>query len=49
MYVDNANLIMQYLSIQRSDLEIGHTVTTVKISRSFLLYAMNELMYVMQS
>ena len=26
----------------------GHTVITVRISRSFLWYAMNELMHVMQ-
>ena len=33
MYVDCANLIMRYLTIQRSDLEIQHTVATVRISR----------------
>ena len=48
MHADRANLIMQYLSIRRSDMEIEHTVTTVRISRSFLCYAMNELMHVMQ-
>ena len=48
MHVDRANLIMWYLSIRRSDLELGHTVITVRISRSFLYYAMNELMHVMQ-
>ena len=35
MYVNCANLIMRYLSIRRSDLETGHTVATVRISRSF--------------
>ena len=48
MHANGANLIMRYLSIQRFNLEIGHTVTTIKISRSFLCYEMNELMYVMQ-
>ena len=48
MHVDRANLIMWYLLIQRSDLETEHTVVTVRISRSFLRHAMNELMHVMQ-
>ena len=48
MHVDRANLIMRYLSIQRSNLEIKHTVAIVRISRSFLWYAMKELMHVMQ-
>ena len=48
MHADHENLIMWDLSIRRSDLEIGHTVTIVRISRSFLWYAMNELMHVMQ-
>ena len=48
MQVDHANLIMQYLSIQWFDLETGHTVATVRISKSFLWYAMNDLMHVMQ-
>ena len=48
MHVNRANLIMRYLSIQWSDLETGHTVVIVKIWRSFLWYAMNELMHVMQ-
>ena len=48
MQVDHANLIMQYLSIQWSDLETGHTVATVRTSKSFLWYAMNDLMHVMQ-
>ena len=39
---------MQYLSIQLFDLETGHTVVTVRISRLFLWYAMNELIPVMQ-
>ena len=36
MRADCANLIMRYLSIRWSDLETGHTVVTVRISRSFL-------------
>ena len=48
IHVDRVNLIMRYLSIRRSNLELGHTVMTVRISRSFLCYAMNEFMHVMQ-
>ena len=48
MHVDRANLIMRYLSIRWSDLETRNTVVTARISRSFLWYAMNELMHVMQ-
>jgi len=48
MHADCENLIMWYLSIRQSNLEIGHTVATVRISRSLLGYAMNELMHVMQ-
>ena len=48
MQVDCANLIMQYLSIRQSDLEIEHTIMTVRISRSFSWYEINELMHVMQ-
>ena len=48
MYVDCANLIVRYLSIWRSDLETGHIVVIVRISRSFSRYAMNKLMHVMQ-
>jgi len=40
MHADRANLIMWYLSIRRSNLEIRHTVATVRTSRSFLWYAM---------
>ena len=36
MHVDRANLIMRYLLIQWSDLEIGHNVATVRISKLFL-------------
>ena len=36
MHADRANLIMRYLSIQWSDLEIKHTVAIVRFSRSFL-------------
>jgi len=36
MHVDRANLIMRYLSIRWSDLKIGHTVRTLRISRSIL-------------
>ena len=39
---------MQYLLIRWSDLETGHTLAIVRTSRSFLWYAMNELMHVMQ-
>ena len=49
MHADRTNLIMRYLSIRRSDLETRHTVATVRISRSFSWYAMNELMHVIQS
>ena len=48
MYVDRTNLIMRYLSIWWSDLKTRNTVTSVRISRSFLWYVMNELMHVMQ-
>ena len=48
MYVDYANLIMRYLSIRWSDLKTENTVMTIRISRSFLWYAMNELTHVMQ-
>ena len=48
MHADRANLIMRYLSIQWSELETENTVATVRISRSFLWYAMNELMHKMQ-
>ena len=48
MHVDCVNLIMGYISIQWSDLKTRNTVATVRISRSFLWYAMNELMHVMQ-
>ena len=48
MHVDNANLIMWYLSIWWFDLETGNTVVAIRISRSFLWYAMNELMHTMQ-
>ena len=47
MHVDYANLIMRYLSIQWSDLKTENNVATVRISRLFLWYAMNELMHVM--
>ena len=49
MHVDRANLIVWYLSIWWSDLETGHTIAIIRTWRSFLWYAMNELMYVMQS
>ena len=48
MHVDHANLIMRYLSIWWSDLEIEHTIAIVRTSWSFLWYAMNELMHGMQ-
>ena len=48
IHVDRANLIMWYLSIWWSDLETGNTIATIRISRSFLWYVMNELMHVMQ-
>ena len=47
MHADRADLIIRYLSIWWSDLETKHTIATVRISRSFLWYAMNELMHVM--
>ena len=49
MHVDRTNLIMWYLLIRWSDLETKHTTMTVRTSRSFLWYAMNVLMHVMQS
>ena len=49
MHADHANLIMWYLSIRRSDLETEHTVVTIRILRSFLWHAMNELIHVMKS
>ena len=49
MHADHAILIMRYVSIWWSNLETRHTVATVIISRSFLWYAMNKLMHVMQS
>ena len=48
IHVDYANLIMWYLLIWWSNLETGNTVATIRISRSFLWYVMNELMHVMQ-
>ena len=48
MHADLENLISWYLSIWRFDLGIGHTITIIRISRSFLWYVMNELMHVMQ-
>ena len=48
MHVDCANLIMRYLLIRWSDLESRHTITIIRTSRSFLWYAMDELMHVMQ-
>ena len=48
MHVDHANLIMRYLSIWWFDLETGNTVAIVRTSISFLCYAMNELMHIMQ-
>ena len=47
MHADHANLIMWYLSIRWSNLETEHTIMTVRISRSFLWYAMKKLMHVM--
>ena len=49
MHTDRANLIIRYLSIRQFDLETRHTVVNVRILRSFLWYAMNKLMHVMQS
>ena len=48
MHMDRANLIMQYLSIQWSNLKTRNIVATIRISRSFLWYAMNKMMHVMQ-
>ena len=48
MHVDRANLIMQYFSIRWSDLKTGNPVATVRISRSFLCYVMNDMMHVIQ-
>ena len=48
MHADRANLIMRYLSIQWSNLKTGNTVATVRISRSFLCYVMNDMMHVIQ-
>ena len=48
MHADRANLIMRYLLIRWSDSESGNSVATVKISRSFLWYAMNELIHTIQ-
>ena len=48
MHANHANLIMQYISIWQFDAEIRYIVATVRISRSFLWYAINELMHVMK-
>ena len=48
MHADLENLILWYLSIRQSDSGIRHTVVIIKILKSFLWYAMNELMHVMQ-
>ena len=48
MHVDIANLIMWYLLIWWPDLKTGNAVATVRISRSFLWYVMNEVMHVKQ-
>ena len=48
MHVDCENLIFWYLLIRRSNLGIGHTLATVRISRLFLWYAMDDLMHIMQ-
>ena len=48
MHADHAHLIIWYFSIQWSDLETRNTVATVWISRSFLWYAMNDMMHVIQ-
>ena len=48
MHADRANLIMRYLSIRWSDSESGNSVATVRITRSFLWYAMNELKHTIQ-
>ena len=49
MHADHANLIMWYLLIRRYDLETEHTIVTIRILRSFLWHAMNELIHVMKS
>ena len=48
MHADREHLILWYLSIRQFESGIGHTIATVRISRSFLWNAMNDLMYVMQ-
>ena len=48
MHMDRVNLIVWYLLIWWFDLETGNTVATIRILRSFLGYAMNELMHTMQ-
>ena len=48
MHVDREHFILWYLSIWRFDLGIGHAIATIRISRLFLWYAMNDLMHVMQ-
>ena len=48
MHIDCANLIMRYLSIRWFDLKTRSIVATVRISRSFLRYVMNDVMHVMQ-
>ena len=48
MHADCANLIMWYLSIRWFDSKTENTVATVRISGSFLWYAMNELLHTMQ-
>ena len=48
MHVDHTNLIMRYLLIQWPNLKTGNTVATVRISRSFLWYVMNDMMHVIQ-
>ena len=48
MHADCENLSLWYLSIGQSNLGIEHTVTAIRISKSFLWYAMNDLMHVMQ-
>ena len=47
MHVECERLFLWYLSIWQFNLRIRHTVTTIRISRSFLWYEMNELMHVM--
>jgi len=48
MHANCENLIIQYLSIRQSDSRIGHTVVIIRISRSFLWYAINDLIHVIQ-